>query len=219
MPHGKDLERSQWKPWDPGGASEVYEAILEGFERLAEEFGGTPPVHQVWFFEQDYEFNSQGDVVPNPEAGASFGGGILTVYRRITHGGVLPIARSTEASAKGKMAPPPRREGILTNLGAGKGSPGLFPAHQTESEITKDNWNDKTLTEQPISEYMVTGGPGEDFAEAIMAFLTIPEVLKARSPHRYDFIQKTRAEWQKLLLPARPKPGDFPVPTGSSGYA
>ena len=270
MPRGKDIERSQWKPWDPGGASEVYEAILEGFDRLAAEFGGTPPVRQVWFFDVYYEFNSQGDAVASPTVGADFGAGILRVYRGVTRAVTLPIARSTEASAKGRVSQPARPPGELRDPYAGQGSPGLRPASQAESvarsithelghgiieaamgrvgeldadfidryadavgwkdgklfdlsdapvEITEDNWNDKGLVEQPISEYMATAGPAEDFAEAIMAFLTIPEVLRARSPHRYDFIQNTRGVWEQRLLPARSKPGDFPAPTGTSRYA
>jgi hypothetical protein len=40
------------------------------------------------------------------------------------------------------------------------------------------------------------------------------DVLRARSPHRYDFILKNRALWQKLLIPFE-RPGDYTSPSGA----
>ncbi len=56
-------------------------------------------------------------------------------------------------------------------------------------EITDAHWNDPKWKEQPMSGYMVSGGPSEDFPEAVSAFVHTPDILKARSPKRYEFIR------------------------------
>ena len=60
--------------------------------------------------------------------------------------------------------------------------------------ITKWNWNEGRWIEQPISQYSTTN-PGEDFAEAVMAFLKVPQTLKQRSPRRYRFIETRKEHW------------------------
>jgi hypothetical protein len=85
-------------------------------------------------------------------------------------------------------------------------------------EITPDTWNAPAWIEQPISRYMVEGGPGEDFAEAIMAFVHEPALLVARSPARFRFIEAHRAQWLPFLT-RLPQIGDFPVPRGDSAPA
>ncbi len=74
--------------------------------------------------------------------------------------------------------------------------------------ITPDNWNDGKWIEQPITRYSTTN-PAEDLAEAIMAFLEFPEVLKARSPRRFAFIESRKAKWlpKQSPSPARVPPG------------
>jgi hypothetical protein len=76
--------------------------------------------------------------------------------------------------------------------------------------ITKPYWNDGSWIEQPVTQYS-TENPGEDFAEAIMAFLEFPEVLKARSPRRFAFIEARKAKWlpkHEASPSAHPAPGD-----------
>jgi hypothetical protein len=51
-------------------------------------------------------------------------------------------------------------------------------------------------SEQPLSGYMLAG-PSEDLPEALMAFAEKPDVLKARSPHRYEFVVKHKESLQK----------------------
>ncbi|MXV49681.1 hypothetical protein GS399_01755 [Pedobacter sp. HMF7647] len=90
--------------------------------------------------------------------------------------------------------------------------------------ITPRRWSDPTVIDQPMSRYSVAGGPGEDFAEAIAAYITNPSSLQQRSPARYNFINSNMAAWANRMrqtAPAyiRPPQGDFPVPSGDTRYA
>jgi len=55
--------------------------------------------------------------------------------------------------------------------------------------LTAKNWEKADVVEQPMAEYMVTS-PSEDLPETIAAFVNRPEVLKARSPRRFAFVEK-----------------------------
>jgi hypothetical protein len=66
--------------------------------------------------------------------------------------------------------------------------------------ITKDNWNAPKWAEQPMTEYSVSGGPGEDFADSVMAFIENPGLLNARAPLRYSFIEAHEAQWRQLMV-------------------
>lgn len=71
-------------------------------------------------------------------------------------------------------------------------------------KITGANWNDPNWIEQPVSEYMVdsqTGPAGDDFAEAVMTFVSNPALLRSRSPKRYNFLNTKRQLWQPGLSP------------------
>ncbi len=77
-------------------------------------------------------------------------------------------------------------------------------------------WNDPQWIEQPMSYYSVNGGPGEDFAESIAAYVYTPSVMQQRSRERYRFIQNRMSRWvsQMRLMPPiiPPAPvGDFPI--------
>ncbi|MGW5239301.1 eCIS core domain-containing protein [Monashia sp. NPDC004114] len=75
-------------------------------------------------------------------------------------------------------------------------------------EITGQNWNSSLWIEQPLTSYMVSGGPSEDFAEAAMAYVEEPNLLAARSPRRFRFLDRNRAAWLPRLV-QRPPIGDF----------
>ncbi len=84
--------------------------------------------------------------------------------------------------------------------------------------ITEATWNDPKWQEQPVSDYMVSGGPGEDFAEAVMTYIHNEALLKARSPHRHAFIVARKAKWQPQLAKTGPPaaavtPAPAPTPT------
>src|SRR6478735_5274786 len=81
--------------------------------------------------------------------------------------GIPEVRRALAATT-----PPPARV---------RGSPGGRQVTQ-RTQITRDDWNNPQWIEQPISEYSVAGGAGEDFAEAVMAFVNTREVLAERSP-------------------------------------
>jgi hypothetical protein len=263
-----------WKSWNPGANSQVYELILESLEDFQSSIGGVPEIHKIIFYNTEYELspNSVGVQAPsaNPDAGASFGAGQLTIYRAFTiRNKALPIARSnpqgnyppvvigvtgTTGQTPGAPLPLPAQEEssrrMLTHeLGHGLAEaahsvePGLFndykrevgwvatqlfdigqPVVQTaiangspppaQFEITINNWNSPQWVEQPVSGYMVSGGPAEDFAEAVMTFVREPNLLLSRSPRRFRFLSDRKDRWQPALLRV-PQMGDFPLPQGA----
>jgi hypothetical protein len=69
---------------------------------------------------------------------------------------------------------------------------GLVPP--ADALITKNTWVSAKLKERPLTVYMLIS-PGEDFAEAIMAYINQPEALKTLSPARYKFIDERKAKW------------------------
>ncbi len=81
--------------------------------------------------------------------------------------------------------------------------------------ITPGNWDEPRWIEQSISEYAVKGGPSEDFAESVMAYVYAPSVLRARSPRRYRFLDERKARWLPRLQ-SLPRIGDFPPPRGDA---
>ncbi|MFB2121361.1 hypothetical protein [Parapedobacter sp. 2B3] len=83
----------------------------------------------------------------------------------------------------------------------------------SQYRIPHDDWNNPQWIEQPMSRYAVAGGPGEDFAETIAAYVYSPAVLLQRSPERYRFITAHIGTWatQMRVLPPPVLRGDFPV--------
>ena len=98
-----------------------------------------------------------------------------------------------------------RDPSVLTRYGAAVGWSGnrLYDIGRTEVQaalaakrtppesavLTAKNWEKADVVEQPMAEYMVTS-PSEDLPETIAAFVNRPEVLKARSPRRFAFVEK-----------------------------
>lgn len=68
-------------------------------------------------------------------------------------------------------------------------------------EITAERW-DAGWVEQPVSRYSVRGGPGEDFAEAVMAYVERPGSLQTRSPRRHEFVRGVMTELFPAQAPA-----------------
>jgi len=64
--------------------------------------------------------------------------------------------------------------------------------------LTAKNWEKADVVEQPMAEYMITS-PSEDLPEAIAAYVNRPDVLKARSPRRFGFIEQHIAGWRKAM--------------------
>ena len=64
--------------------------------------------------------------------------------------------------------------------------------------LTKDNWEKADVVEQPMAEYMVTS-TGEDLPETIAAFVNRPDVLKARSPRRFAFVEQHVGAWRTAM--------------------
>ena len=77
-------------------------------------------------------------------------------------------------------------------------------APPAQFKIEPANWNDPKWQEQPITEYSVAGGPGEDFAESIAAFVYAKATLQARSPKRFNFILNGIDTWKTKMRPIPP---------------
>jgi uncharacterized protein DUF4157 len=89
------LDRATWKEWSPPSGWETYKAILDAIDAFARNFGGLPEIKEVVLFDVAYEVNqTTGLVQPQPNIGASFGAGQLTIYSAITKSGPLPAGRS-----------------------------------------------------------------------------------------------------------------------------
>jgi hypothetical protein len=83
-----------WRDWNPGASSTVYQAIVDAFGDIEQNFGGIPDVREIVFFDADYEWNGT-TFARRDEVGASFGAGHLTIHRSIeSHRKGLPVARS-----------------------------------------------------------------------------------------------------------------------------
>lgn len=85
-------------------------------------------------------------------------------------------------------------------------------AWPTEAIISTENWNDPQWIDQPISKYAVEGGPGEDFAESLRAYIEKPDLLQARSPLRYNFIHARKDQWTTALRSTSPSPAPENAP-------
>jgi hypothetical protein len=268
-----------WHSWEPGASSPVYASIIESFEDFANSIGGVPVVQEVIFFNVQYEVNQAGVGIPQPDVGATFGAGHLTIYRALTtRNKALPISRSNvqgnypsavaqvvgvPGQTPGAPLPVPSREQSIGRLighelghGLAEAAMGPNPASALDPsmmadyrrevgwtaghpaqlfdvgvpavaaalaagtpppaacEIIPNNWNSPQWVEQPLSHYMVKGGPAEDFAEAAMVFVHEPNLLLSRSSHRFRFLDNRKNRWLPRLLQL-PRIGDFPEPRGS----
>ena len=64
------------------------------------------------------------------------------------------------------------------------------PPPELARATPKDNWEKADVVEQPMAQYMLTVSPSEDLPETIAAFVNRPDVLKARSPRRFAFVEQ-----------------------------
>jgi hypothetical protein len=242
-----------WQAWDPGPDSDLYDDILDAFEAMGTALGGIPEVNELRFLAVDYR-NVSGGATALPDNGATFGAGLLDVFRRIERASwPLPEGRSSGASAAPLSAgtrSDSRRRILVHELSHGVferfGNPSLAGGdvqlfaqwaqaggwvngrlEQNGTTLTRENWNNP-WPEQPVSEYAATQNPMEDFAESLMCFVERPEVLRDRSPARYQFIASRLGAWRGGLRAARPftrpllRPGprgDFVGPDGDARYA
>lgn len=87
------------------------------------------------------------------------------------------------------------RADVVTAIANGQTPPDAFL-------ITPAQWNNPRWTEQPMSSYAVTGGPVEDFSEAVTAYVYARHVLQSRSPARYRIIEEGIRNGLFVLSPA-----------------
>ena len=83
--------------------------------------------------------------------------------------------------------------------------------------IAGTNWNSPKWGEQPITNYVLNGAH-EDFPESLMAYLYAPQLLKARSPARFAFMEDNKAKWSPILASPAGKKAAMPpgfVPPGA----
>jgi hypothetical protein len=255
-----------WQDWSPGAASEKYSNIIKAFEDMAGTFGSIPVVDTIVFYQMYYDTDPAGTCVPDPDTGAYFATGKLTIFQAFDGHHGFPAGRSTvqgKYGAVGSSGGAPTfpqskdknaNENIAHELGHGiaeaahaadpnaldnfynttgwivTNPPALYDIGQAavqkaftdktappaQYKIEPSNWNDPKWIEQPMTNYSVAGGPGEDFAESIAAFIYAKSVLQARSPRRFNFILngidtwKTKMRTMPAIIPPAPV-GDFPV--------
>ena len=272
-----------WKSWDPGTSSDVYQNIVDSFEQFNTEFSGFPTVNSITFYNMHYSVKAN-TVTENKTVGASFGARDMNIFSATTTVDKgLPMARSNATGTyqnkpilgfsypgDPNAAPvglPTRKQTvmriILHELGHGIAvaaqsnnyngtnkaiDPSMIsdymaavgwlnhgalydigvPAVATDLaakkapdpkyQITGATWNHSKWVEQPVSDYMVSGGPGEDFAEAVMTYIENKTLLKSRSPRREAFLGARKATWQPRLQQKGPRslfpklsPSLFPV--------
>jgi hypothetical protein len=254
-----------WQRWDPGGASAVYQDIVDAFEAVNHSFNGFPRVNEIVFIQYRY-VNMPTGFQADTVTAAAFSSPTLIVYSSAESSSKgLPIARSDPS---GSYSNRPAAE--IPYAGDRRGAPIAYPSQNVSTrrfiihelghgvaaaardsnyfgdnnppdrqliphyrravgwqdddhlfdigvqavrdafaantappaayEITSANWNDPNWQEQPISQYMVSGGPGEDFAEAIMVFVENPTLLASRSPARHRFITSNLSTLQRRLV-------------------
>jgi hypothetical protein len=129
------------------------------------------------------------------------------------------LLRDYQAAVGWSSGSPPR----LFDIGVPAVRAALAQGNMPDSayEITARNWNEPRWVEQPISGYM-TSHPSEDFPEAIMAYMNQPDLLRVRSPRRFQFILERALQLGPLLRqirPEQPPKGDFPVGAAAASYA
>lgn len=95
----------------------------------------------------------------------------------------------------------------LWDIGKRKVAKALDEGHEPPAtqQITQDNWNAARWVEQPLSSYM-TIHPSEDLPEAISFYVTLPRLLKARSPRRFAFVEAHKSLWSAGLRARGPGP-------------
>ncbi len=98
---------------------------------------------------------------------------------------------------------------VATAIAAGTPPPVAY-------QITEQNWNSPQWLEQPMTHYSVAGGPSEDFAETVTAFIHAPNLLLSRSPNRFRFLYSRKDRWLPRLMQF-PQIGDFPMPRTDIG--
>jgi len=230
-----DMKESEWKDWDPGSSSTVYEWIVEAFGNFEKTFGGLPPVKEIVFFDVEYHRDDQGKAVKFTDIGASYALGQLTIYKTVEHSNKMFNLQGTLESPTAEEA---IKRNITHELGHGiaetaltqgtdkppGADPDLFKDFRravgwtddeklydiqevavtdafknktsppAQYQIKPDNVATRPWKERPLTSYMADNA-GDDFAEAIMAFVNEPQRLKALSPTRYDFIDKRKGRW------------------------
>ena len=71
-----------WKAWDPGARSPLYDEILGAIEDFGREVGGVPDIGQIVFYDVRYDYDEQLKVVADTNTAAQMNrGGIMCVYR------------------------------------------------------------------------------------------------------------------------------------------
>lgn len=236
-----------WTAWDPGPASDIYGDIDAGFDQMASVLRGISEVRELRFLDTDYE-NRGGTAHPEPGHGATYSAGLLQVFRRLeTANWPLPEGRSTTVVKApittgsrsdgrrriivhelchgiferfGTPGQPGAEANFFTNWGQAAGWTG-GQIVQSGTPLDTTNWNDP-WPEQPVSAYSLQNLM-EDFCESLMCYIDRKEVLRTRSPGRFDFIDSRVSGWRPYLrAPDGPvyTPGDYELPPdGGTRYA
>lgn len=201
-----------------GGAPQVSQILFFDTEYVSPQSGDSGPLvanrstHASYSsgIIEVYREVLRGRFVAGSRGGAKKAAGVrvgarFTIGHELGHGIVEAILASVDSgqlSEYGKAVGWYR--GALYDVGA-KGVRDSIDGDRTPDGrfvISAKNWNDGSLHEQPISQYMTTG-LSEDLPEAIAAFMHYADTLKARSPARFKFVSEHRKQWTEALRAAK----------------
>jgi hypothetical protein len=191
-----------WQAWDPGTSHAVYGDIEAAFDDMARVLGGIPAVREVRFFQSAYEI-AGGAVVEKPGIAADFGGGVLSIYEELTH--ALKRLRTTGDKMDAPDASASRRRIIVHELSHGIAETFSTPTNPGYEQGFFTAWDAAAGNpgERAVSNYAMRNR-SEDFAESVMAYVEAPDLLKANSQGRYDFIDSRRSGWATHLRAPAP---------------
>jgi hypothetical protein len=117
QPH---MNQNQWKAWDPGSSSEVYNWIVEAFVNFEKSFGGLPDVKEIIFLDTEYVGST---------TGADYSGGRLTIYSAVQQGNKM-------LNLQGALESPTAQQAVKRNITHELGH-GVFD---------KKTWKERPLT-------------------------------------------------------------------------
>jgi len=207
-----DMKQDEWKAWDPGSSSMVYNWIVEALANFEKSFGGFPDVKEIIFFDAEYHRGDQGKAVRSTDIGASYDLGRLTIYSAVEQGNKMFNLQGALESPTSEQA---IKRNITHELGHGIAETALtqrtdqppgadpdlfkdycravgwtqdeklydiqetavqdaFKSNMTppaQFQIKPENVDTKPWKERPVTRYMADN-PGDDFAEAIMAYVS-----------------------------------------------
>jgi Domain of unknown function (DUF4157) len=117
-PRDKRTLPDDWKAWDPGESTPLYDEILGAIEDFGRDGGGVPDITQIVFYDVHYGYDEHDNVVADTDAAAAIRGRVMFVYSAalfptavvaggsgISTSGIRLASKRSTAGKKGVSAP------------------------------------------------------------------------------------------------------------------